>query len=49
MRIAESVLLTCWPPAPDARKVSTLRSPASISTSLTSSSSGSTATVHAEV
>ena len=30
-RIAESVLLTCWPPAPEARKVST-RSSAGLST-----------------
>ena len=26
MRMAESVLLTCWPPAPEARKVSMRRS-----------------------
>ena len=49
MRMAESVLLTCWPPAPDARKVSMRRSPGSISTSSISSASGSTATVAADV
>ena len=48
MRIADSVLLTCWPPAPLARKVSILRS-ASLMTMSTSSASGSTATVAAEV
>src|SRR6266550_4093301 len=42
-RMADSVLLTCWPPAPPARSVSTLRSPSLIVTS-TSSASGSTAT-----
>ena len=46
MRIAESVLLTCWPPAPDARYVSTFRSALLISISPTSSGSGNTATVH---
>ncbi len=49
MRIAESVLLTCWPPAPDARNVSTLRSPSLISISSMSASSGRIATVAAEV
>ena len=49
MRIAESVLLTCWPPAPEARKVSILRSAGLISTSSISSSSGRIATVAAEV
>ena len=34
MRIAESVLLTCWPPAPQARKVSTRRSAGLISISM---------------
>ena len=48
MRIADSVLLTCWPPAPCERMVSILRSSALISMS-TSSTSGSTATVAAEV
>ena len=32
-RIAESVLLTCWPPAPEARKVS-MRSSAGLSTTV---------------
>src|SRR5919112_1602244 len=41
---AESVLLTCWPPAPEARYVSTLRSFSSISTSTASSTTGATAT-----
>ncbi len=49
MRIAESVLLTCWPPAPDARNVSTFRSAALISTSSISSTSGRIATVAADV
>ena len=48
MRTAESVLLTCWPPAPDARMVSMRMSSGRISMS-TSSASGSTATVAAEV
>ena len=34
MRMAESVLLTCWPPAPLARKVSTRRSAGLISISM---------------
>ena len=49
MRIALSVLLTCWPPAPLARKVS-MRSSAGFSvTSSASSGSGITATVQALV
>ncbi len=48
MRTAESVLLTCWPPEPDARKVSMRMSLSRISIS-TSSTSGRTATVAAEV
>ena len=40
IRIAESVVLTCWPPAPDALKVSTLRSFSSMSISILSSISG---------
>ncbi|MNN23514.1 hypothetical protein D3C81_1369160 [compost metagenome] len=48
-RTAESVLFTCWPPAPEARKVSMRRSAGLISTSPTSSASGITATVQAEV
>ena len=49
MRIAESVLLTCWPPAPEERNVSTLRSAGLISTSSIASTSGRIATVAAEV
>jgi len=49
MRIALSVLLTCWPPAPLARKVS-MRSSAGLSVSSSvASGSGSTATVQALV
>src|SRR6476661_7661148 len=48
MRIADSVLLTCWPPAPPARMVSMRKSSFLISTS-TSSTSGITATVAADV
>ena len=48
MRTAESVLLTCWPPAPPARIVSMRMSSGRISISI-SSASGSTATVAAEV
>ena len=48
MRIADLVLLTCWPPAPCERMVSIRRSSLLISTS-TSSTSGNTATVAAEV
>ena len=44
MRTAESVLLTCWPPAPDARYVSIWRSSSSISTSPASSTTGATST-----
>ena len=47
--IAESVLFTCCPPAPEARKVSILKSAVFICTSFISSTSGNTATVHAEV
>src|SRR5665647_3413874 len=47
-RTAESVVLTLWPPGPRARKMSTRRSPAWISISI-SSASGRTATVAAEV
>ena len=39
MRTAESVLLTCWPPAPPARYVSMRRSTSLISTSMSSSMS----------
>ena len=48
IRTAESVVFTCWPPAPDDRIVSIRRSFGSIATS-TASASGSTATVAAEV
>ena len=48
MRTAESVLLTCWPPAPEARMVSMRMSSGRMSMS-TSSASGSTATVAADV
>jgi hypothetical protein len=49
MRMALSVLLMCWPPAPLARKVS-MRSSAGLScTSSASSGSGITATVQALV
>ena len=44
MRTAESVLLTCWPPAPEARYVSIWRSSSSISTSPASSTTGATST-----
>ena len=47
-RTAESVVFTLWPPGPDERKTSMRRSLSSIFTS-TSSASGSTATVAAEV
>jgi hypothetical protein len=40
MRTAESVLLMCWPPAPEARKVSMRRSAGLISISIESSTSG---------
>src|SRR3546814_7454360 len=49
MRIADSVLLTCWPPAPDERKASTLRSAGLISIGGPSSSTAMIATVAAEV
>ena len=48
MRTAEYVVLTDWPPGPEEQKVSMRMSLASILTS-TSSASGSTATVMAEV
>ncbi len=48
MRTAESVVLTCWPPAPLARMVSMRISLAGMSIS-TPSASGSTATVAALV
>src|SRR5678816_5918 len=48
-RIAESVLLTCWPPAPEARKVSMRSSAGFRTTSSILSASGRTATVQAEV
>ena len=48
MRMADSVLLTCCPPAPEERKVSICRSLGSMVNS-TSSASGITATVAAEV
>ena len=43
-RTAESVLLTCWPPAPCERNVSTRISSQSSSISTSSSTSGSTST-----
>ena len=49
MRTAESVLLTCWPPAPDARNVSMRMSAGLIVMSAIGSASGITATVHADV
>ena len=48
-RTAESVLLMCWPPAPEARKVSMRSSAGLITTSPISSASGITATVQALV
>ncbi len=45
---AESVVLACWPPLDEARSVSMLRSSGRMFTS-TSSASGSTATVAADV
>ncbi len=48
MRTAESVVLTCCPPAPDERMVSMRMSSGLMSMSM-SSTSGSTATVAAEV
>src|SRR6185369_16856464 len=47
MRTAESVLFTCWPPAPEARKVSMRRSAGLICTAWASSGSGNAATVQA--
>ena len=44
MRTALSVLLTCWPPAPDARYVSIRKSLSLISISIVSSISGQTST-----
>ena len=44
MRTAESVLFTCWPPAPDARNVSMRMSSSSISIAAASSRSGATIT-----
>ena len=44
MRTAQSVLLTCWPPAPEARYVSTRSSFSSISTLASSGTSGITST-----
>ncbi|KAG1078028.1 hypothetical protein G6F40_016888 [Rhizopus arrhizus] len=49
IRTADSVLLTCWPPAPEERKVSTFRSAGLMTMSSTSSASGMIATVAAEV
>ena len=49
MRIAESVLFTCCPPAPEARKVSMRRSAGLTTMASISSSSGRIATVQAEV
>ena len=50
MRIADSVLLTCWPPAPELRKVSTLRSAGLITISVSLAGSiAMIATVAAEV
>ena len=48
MRMADSVLLTCCPPAPLERKVSICKSLGSMESSV-SSASGITATVAAEV
>ena len=48
MRTPESVVLACWPPALEARVVSSRISSGRIAIS-TSSASGSTATVAAEV
>ena len=41
-RTAESVLLTCWPPFPPERYVSTRKSLGSILTSIVSSKTGNT-------
>src|SRR6266480_2854714 len=40
MRTADSVLLTCWPPAPEERYTSVFRSAGLISISISSSTSG---------
>ncbi|CAI8348684.1 MAG: Uncharacterised protein [Acidimicrobiales bacterium AG-410-I20] len=48
IRTAESVVLTDWPPGPDARKTSTCKSESWIVTSI-SSASGSTETVAEDV
>src|SRR5215470_5867328 len=44
MRTAESVMLTCWPPAPEERKVSMRRSSGRISILISSSTCGYTKT-----
>ncbi len=44
IRIAEDVLFTCWPPAPDALYMSILKSSGFISTSISSVISGSIST-----
>ena len=49
MRTAESVVLTLWPPGPEARITSMRRSFSSLILTSTSSASGITATVTAEV
>ncbi len=48
MRTAESVVLTLWPPGPEERKTS-MRSSSGLIWTSTSSASGRTATVTAEV
>jgi hypothetical protein len=47
MRMAESGLLTGWPPAPEAREVPTRSSAGLIGRASISSSSGRIATLHA--
>ena len=49
MRTADSVRLTCWPPAPEARYTSIRRSAGLISMSMSSSISGDTNTEANEV
>src|ERR1035438_1529316 len=49
MRTAESVMLTCWPPAPEERKVSMRTSSRSISILISSSTCGKTNTEAKEV
>src|SRR3546814_6200401 len=44
IRTADSVLLTCWPPAPDERYTSVFRSAGLMSISMLSSTSGETNT-----